>query len=48
MSTARGGERFLADDLCEAKVGDLDVELFVDDQDVFWLDVSVYDVAFML
>lgn len=42
------GEGFFADDFGEAEVGELDVGVFVDEEDVFGFDVAVDDVAFVL
>jgi len=41
-------ERFFADDLGETEVGELQVEVLVDEEDVFWLDVPVDDTPFVL
>lgn len=43
-----GRERILSDDFRKAKVGELDGQVLISQQDVFWLDVSMYNVAIML
>lgn len=42
------GERVFADDFGEAEVGDLDVEVFVAEEDVLRLDVAVDNVPLVL
>lgn len=43
-----GSEGLLADDFSEAKVGEFDGEVFVEEEDVLRLDVAVDNVAFVL
>jgi hypothetical protein len=42
------GEGVFADDFGEAEVSDLDVEVFVAEEDVLWLDVTVDNVPLVL
>ena len=41
-------EGLFANDLSQTKVGDLDIQLLVDEQNVLWLDVAMDDVSLML
>ena len=47
-STQCGGEGFLANDLCQAEISQLDVEILVCKQNVFGLDIAVYNSSIML
>lgn len=47
-ATKSGCEGLFADDFRQAKVGEFDAEILVDEENVFGLDIAVDDVALML
>jgi hypothetical protein len=47
-STQCGSERFLANDLGQAKISQLNVEILVREQNVLWFDIAVDNSSLML
>jgi hypothetical protein len=43
-----GCERLFTDNLCQSEISKLDVEIFVGEKDVLWLDIAVDNIALVL